>query len=175
MNRGTSAVDSGHTYVVQGGDSLWEIAERHLGDASCPNQARFAAFEGWIALAGEQVLGNVDDATAAAMAAVQSQAIRDAEDAGLWGLPPDVTSSSVSRHLIVLGPRALPHLRPLLGDASELPYASSEISAIAALRQYRVSDLAAALIAVILGAPYQDAQTPAGRDPQITELRRRAT
>lgn len=144
-------------------------------DASCPNQVRFAAFEGWIGLAGELALGKVDDATAAAMAAVQSQAIRDADDAGLWGLPPDVTSSAVSRHLIVLGPRALPYLRPLLDDKNELPYAGSEIAAIAALRQYRVSDLAAGLIAVILGVPYQDAETPAERDRQIDELRRRAS
>ena len=96
-------------------------------DASCPNQVRFAAFEGWIALAGEAMLGSVDDATAAAMAAVQAEAIRTAEDAGLWGLPPDVTSSEVSRHLIVLGRRVLPRLRPLLDDTREAPYTGGEI------------------------------------------------
>lgn len=31
MNRGTDAVDSGHTYTVASGDTLWGIAEAHLG------------------------------------------------------------------------------------------------------------------------------------------------
>jgi nucleoid-associated protein YgaU len=31
MSRGTDAVDSGHTYTVQSGDTLWGIAETHLG------------------------------------------------------------------------------------------------------------------------------------------------
>ncbi len=140
-------------------------------DPTCPNRVRFAAFEGWIAVAGEAALGKVDDATAAAMASVQAEAIRTAEDASLWGLPPDVTASEVSRHLVVLGRRVLPHLRPLLDDARELPIAGSETSAIAALHQYRVSDLAAGLIAVIVGTPYQNGKTPAERDAQLAILR----
>ena len=31
MNRGTDAVDSGHTYTVQSGDTLWGIAAARLG------------------------------------------------------------------------------------------------------------------------------------------------
>ncbi|HEX7839098.1 MAG TPA: hypothetical protein VF469_16585 [Kofleriaceae bacterium] len=147
-------------------------ALRAIGvDASCPNRVRFAAFEGWIALAGEAVLGSVDDATAAAMAAVQAEAIRTTDDAGLWGLPPDVVSSDVSRHLIILGRRALPQLRPVLDDTREAPYTGGEISAIASLRHYRINDLAAGLIAVIVGVPYQNAKTPAERDAQIADLR----
>jgi len=140
-------------------------------DATCPNPVRLAAFEGWIALAGEGVLNGVDDATAAAMAAVHAEALRTTEDAGAWALPPDVTSSAVSRHLIILGRRALPALRPLLDDGRALSYDGSEISAIASLRRYRVGDLAAGLIAVIVGQPYQDATTPAERDPQLASLR----
>lgn len=140
-------------------------------DDTCPNRVRFAAFEGWVASAGANVLGAADDATATAMARVQAQAIRDAEDAGLWGLPPRVTSSAVSRHLIRLRGRALPALRSLLDDTKALPYAGSESATIASLRNYRVNDLAAALIATIVGQPYNDAETPQERDRQINELR----
>lgn len=140
-------------------------------DPSCPNPMRFAAFEGWIALAGEHALGQVDDATATAMATVQAEAIRTADEASLWGLPPSVSSEPLSRHLIILGKRALPPLKPLLDDTRPLPIAGSETSAIAGLRRYRISDLAAGLCAVILGQPYQDAKAPADRDKQIAALR----
>ena len=140
-------------------------------DAGCPNALRFAAFEGWVGVAGEAALGQVDDATAAAMAEVQAEAIRRADDASAWSLPPDVTSSVLSRHLVVLGRRALPALRPLLDDLRPLPIAGSETSAIAARRKYRIADLAAGLIAVIAGVPFQDGATPADRDPQRAALR----
>jgi hypothetical protein len=140
-------------------------------DASCANQVRFAAFEGWIGLVGEVALGELDNATATAMVVVHTEALRTADDASPWGLPPDVTSSELARHLIVLGKRALPYLRPLLDDLRELPYAGSETSAVAGLRQYRVADLAAGIITVMVGVPYQDAKTPAERDRQLAELR----
>lgn len=145
---------------------------RSIGlDPSYPNHERFAALEGWIGLAGEHVLGSLDDATASALATVQTEALRTADDAGLWGLPPDVTASAIARHLILVGPRALPHLRPLLDDVRLAPYEGSETSSLAALRHYRVSDVAAALVAVIVGAPYRDAPTPAERDTQVAQLR----
>lgn len=140
-------------------------------DASCPNPVRFAAFEGWIALAGEAALGGVDDTIAAAMAAVQAEAIRSTDDAGLWGLPPDVTASALSRHLVVLGRRVVPQLQPLLDDHRDLPIEGSESSAIASLRGYRISDLAAGLIAVIVGDDYVDGASAADRDPQLAALR----
>jgi nucleoid-associated protein YgaU len=31
VRRGTDAVDSGHTYTIASGDTLWGIAEAHLG------------------------------------------------------------------------------------------------------------------------------------------------
>ena len=140
-------------------------------DASCPNAVRFAAFEGWIGLRGEAALGEVDDATAAAMAAVQAEAIRRADDASAWSLPPDVTASAISRHLIALGRRVLPQLQPLLDDHRELPIEGSETAAVASLRGYRVSDLAAGLIAVIVGEDYLDGKSAAERDPQLAALR----
>jgi hypothetical protein len=140
-------------------------------DDTCASRVRLAAFEGWIAVVGEAALGAVDDRTATAIAAVHVEAIRTAEHGEPWGLPPDVTASAISRHLIVLGRRVLPQLRPLLDDHRELPYLGSETSAIASLRGYRVSDVAAGLIAVIVGAPYQNAQKPADRDPQLAQLR----
>jgi hypothetical protein len=141
-------------------------------DATCPNAIRFAAFEGWIGLVGESELGKVDDATAAAIASVQAEAIRTADDGSPWSLPSAVTASHLSRHLIVLGRRVVPKLKPLLDDTRELPYTGSETAAIASLRKVRVNDLAAAIIATIVGVPYQDAPGPAARDPQIAELRK---
>jgi hypothetical protein len=96
---------SGHQALVRlaiGADAL-----RAIGlDARCPNVVRFAAFEGWSGLAGANVLGALDDATAGEMATVYGEAIRTTDDAAVWNLPPDVTSSVVARHLIVLGARA---------------------------------------------------------------------
>jgi hypothetical protein len=163
---------SGYQALVRlaiGADAL-----RAIGlDARCPNAVRFAALEGWIGLAGEDVLGALDDATAGEMATVYGEAIRTTDDAAVWNLPPDVTSSVVARHLIVLGKRALPRLRPLLDDMRELPYAGSETSAIAGIKHYRVADLAAGMIVVIVGTPYRDGKTPADREHQLIELRAR--
>jgi hypothetical protein len=161
---------AGHAALAKAGataDQLVAIGR----DSSCPNPIRFAAFEGWIGVVGENALGKLDDPTAAEMAKVQAVAIRSAEEGGLWSLPPDVTASHVARHLIVLGRRVVPQLRPLLDDTRELPYLGSETASIASLRKYRVSDLAAAIIATIVGVPYQDAATPAARDTQIAALR----
>ena len=143
-------------------------------DGACPNPVRLAALEAWIALAGEGVLQKLDDTTATAIATVQAEALRTTDDAGIWGLPPDVVQSEVSRHLIIVGRRALPQLRPLLDDLRLLPYAGSEISAVASLKKYRVADLAAGLLAVILGAPYQDDRAPTVRDAQLADLRTRS-
>jgi hypothetical protein len=141
-------------------------------DTTCPNPIRFAAFEGWIGQVGENELGKVDDATAAAIASVQAEAIRTAEVGDLWSLPPSVTASHVARHLIVLGRRILPQLKPLLDDPRELPYLGSETSAIASLRKYRVSDLVAAIVTTITGIAYQDDPAQASRDQQIAGLRK---
>lgn len=162
---------AGHVALTKAGatpDQLVAIGK----DATCPNAVRFAAFEGWIGLVGENELGKVDDATADAMASVQAEAIRTADEGSPWSLPSAVTSSHLSRHLIVLGRRVLPKLKPLLDDTRELPYAGSETAAIASLRKYRVNDLAAAIIATIIGVPYQDDPTLAARDLQIAELRK---
>lgn len=54
---------------------------------------------------------------------------------------------------------------------ASLPAPGGEISAIASLRHYRVNDVAAGLIAVVVGVPYQSAKTPAVRDLQVADLR----
>lgn len=142
-------------------------------DDACGNRVRFAGFEAWIALAGEDVLVTAGDATADAIAVVHVEAIRTADDAGAWGLPSTVAASDLARHLIALGPRVLPRLRPLLDDHRTAPYAGSEVAAIARRRKVRISDLAAGLMAAIAGEPYQDGLSPGERDPQLAELRRR--
>jgi hypothetical protein len=161
---------SGHQALVR--LSISPEALRAIGlDASCRNLIRVAALEGWIGLAGQAVLDALDESTATAMASAYAEAIRTSDDAIAWNLPAEVTSSDVASHMIVLGTRALPHLRPLLDDLRALPYSGSETATVAELRHYRVADLAAGIIAVILGVPYQDANTPAERDRQLTELR----
>jgi len=160
----------GRAAIAQVGATPDELAA--VGnDPSCPAIERLAAFEGWVGLVGENALGAVDDATATAMASAQVEAIRGADEGDPWSMPSDVTSSHVSRHLIVLGRRVLPVVKPLLDDTRELPYSGGEGAAIASLRKYRVCDLAAAIIATITGVPYDNAKDPAKRDKQIAALK----
>jgi hypothetical protein len=166
----SAAGGAGHDELTKLGAAATTL--RAIGlDASCPIRVRLAAFEGWIGLNGEAALGTLDDATADVMAAVQAGAIRGADDGMPWGLPANVTASPLSRHVIVLGRRALPALKPLLDDARELPYSGSETAAVAELRKYRVQDLAAGIVAVIVGQAYDDAPAPAERDRQIASFR----
>jgi len=119
-------------------------------DTATDETDRFKACEAMYTLGGK-----VDDAAGqAAAAAAYAAALRDGKTHNAWGLPEDVTSSATSRHLIGLGKSALPALAPLLADDRALLYEGSEEPTVSEMHDYRVYDLAGALIANILGDSY---------------------
>lgn len=135
---------------------------------------RFKALEVHLGMAGDAALGGPELAPHhPALAAVYAAAIGDLDDLNIFNLPESVRSSATSRHVIALGHEALPALRPLLERTAEAPYGGSEEASIAALHAVRYCDLAAALVAAILGEAYVNDPDPAVRDRQVEQLRRR--
>jgi len=135
---------------------------------------RFKALEVYLSLAGDAALQSAElKPQHAALAGVYADAIRQLDDLNIFNLPESVRSSTTSRHVIALGDGALPALRPLLERTEEAPYGGSEEASIAAMHHVRYCDLAAALVAAILGEPYVDDPEPAARDRQVEQLRRR--
>jgi len=89
-----------------------------------------------------------------------------------WGLPGEL-DGRLARQALALGPEAAPAFAALLDDDSEVEYGGSEEATVGNGYRYRVKDLAAELVASLLGAPYRIHLDPAARDTEIDMLRRR--
>ncbi|MBK9033131.1 MAG: hypothetical protein IPL61_17985 [Myxococcales bacterium] len=91
--------------------------------------------------------------------------------ANAWGLAYDLDDVGASgRHLLALGPAALPALRTLLDRAEVVQYEGSEDATVGNARGYRVKDLAAYFIARLAGRPLAFHPAPADRDRAIASL-----
>ena len=86
-----------------------------------------------------------------------------------WGLPGTFVGPDGQRLLEL--PDAAPALAGLLDDQRELVIEGSESATIQNRARYRVADLAAYLLAELLGASFDAAADRAGRDAQIERLR----
>lgn len=73
-------------------------------------------------------------------------------------------------HVVGLGTAAVPALATLLDDAAPIRYEGSKDAMVAESYQYRVKDLAAQLIAAILGLPYPRSSGRLARDAVIVDL-----
>jgi hypothetical protein len=89
-----------------------------------------------------------------------------------WGMPGQYLER-LGHTVVTFGPAAIPCLTRLLDNRQSLGYIGSEEPTLSRAMQYRVCDLAAYLIATIIGIPYKDAKQTGVRDEFIAELRRR--
>jgi len=87
-----------------------------------------------------------------------------------WGLPGSFVGPFGER-LLSLGAEAEAALVPLLDDTRPLHIVGSEAATLNSQSQFRVSDLAAWLIAASRHSPWQADGTPAERDNAIADLR----
>jgi hypothetical protein len=142
---------------------LRDVAEDPAADPS----ARF--------LAAEAVWERdpADPPRAADLGAVYAAALRDATTgvANPWGLP-GAGNGVVAGHVAALDPRsAAPPFVALLADDAEVLYAGSQEATDGNRYRYRVKDIAAELVARLLGLPYDVLLDPADRDTAIDRLR----
>jgi len=89
-----------------------------------------------------------------------------------WGLPGDL-AGPVARHVLALGQAAVPAFAVLLDDGTQLCYSGSKEATYGNSYDYRVKDVAAELIAELIGVPYPVHLDPQHRDAEIDLLRHR--
>lgn len=105
-----------------------------------------------------------------AMAEIYCRAIPECFLHNWWGMPGQFTER-LGNTLVSFGKEALPCLYGLLSDKRPLGYFGSEEPTLNRQRGYRVSDLAAYFMTLILGKPYEDEPDPLLRDHAIERLR----
>ncbi|MBL8621389.1 MAG: hypothetical protein JNK64_08805 [Myxococcales bacterium] len=146
-----------------------------VGDPMVDPHARFLAAEilfarqpGYPAPALRPVLAKV---YAIALGRTYGQVRGGWVPANAWGLAYDLGDVGVAgRHLLALGPAALPALRTLLDRTEVVLYEGSEDATVGNARGYRVKDLAAYFIARLAGRPLAFHPALADRDRAIAAL-----
>lgn len=101
------------------------------------------------------------------MAELHAAAIGQAPMHNPWGLPGEPVDFGAA--LLKLGDSLEPAFKPLLENSTLLKYFGSEEPTLASMYKYRVSDLAAGLIAVHQGISLIDHRDPKIRDQWIRE------
>lgn len=89
-----------------------------------------------------------------------------------WGLPGELDGPAAT-HLLALGNSTVSALAPLLDDEGDLRYSGSKEATVGNSYDYRVKDMAASLIAALLGVAYPVHLDPRDRDAEIDLLRQR--
>ncbi|MFO0745112.1 MAG: hypothetical protein U1F43_05455 [Myxococcota bacterium] len=139
-------------------------------DAELGATTRMKAYEAYVGLGGS--IDPAESASAAQIYAAALTAEKNGHDA--WGYP-GLSPSGAGRRVVGFGPAAVDALLPLLDSTILLVYEGSEEPTVAEMRRYRVKDLAATWLAVLLGASFDgEVDDPAQRDPAIAELARQA-
>jgi hypothetical protein len=105
-----------------------------------------------------------------AAARVLAQAMAADRSHNHWGLP-GAYMGRPAKILAALPTGVVESLAPLLSDSRPLTIYGSEAATSQSLARYRISDLAAYLIANHLGRPWTDNPDPAVRDIEIARLR----
>lgn len=145
--------------VLEVGGALDEVAH----DPNEPATRRFKAYEANAALGRA-----ARDATEASR--VYARAFAEASWHDAWGYP-DGSPAGAGARIVGFGRVAIPALLELLPNTTALQYEGSEEPTMAALRRYRVKDLAAVWLAAITGESFDaSADDPAQRDQSIARL-----
>jgi hypothetical protein len=89
-----------------------------------------------------------------------------------WGLPGEL-DGPLAVHVLALGEAAVPALAGLLDDDTELVYGGSEEATVGNDVGFRVRDMAASLLAALLGVDAEVSQDLRGRDVTVDRVRQR--
>lgn len=117
---------------------------------------------------------DLDFVAPASLAPVYAQRLREAQTGNAWGLPGG-PAGETTHNARRLGDAAVRAFAPLLVDGRELFYAGSETATEAERMGVRVKDVAAALLAPLLGAEFEAALEPTARDAAIDAMRTRSS
>jgi hypothetical protein len=110
-----------------------------------------------------------DEATRRSLSVVYGGALAAFDDGSAWGIPGRWTHPATD-HAIALGGSIVPALAPLLSDDKRLRYTGSKRAMLGEYLGVRVKDVAAFIIARVLGTPYEAAESPQERDTFIAAL-----
>jgi hypothetical protein len=89
-----------------------------------------------------------------------------------WGRPDD--PGDIGRHLILLGDETIKAFYPLLTCNTPLIYAGSKVATMAKRYKYRVKDVAATYISILLGHSFEGDKKPFFRNFAIRKVKRAA-
>jgi len=161
------------------GDDMSKLAElpsseaqllRLVRDPNSGQGVRFVAAEALVE--GNWTAWRNDAANLRAVAEVLANAMANDRIHNRWGLPGSFVGP-FGKRLLAVGTEAEAALVPLLSDARPLHIVGSEAATLNSQANFRVSDLAAWLIATSRKIPWQPSQVPGERDAAIAALRRR--
>jgi hypothetical protein len=157
-------------------DRIWampDVAERlrvELHDGSVDARSRFLAAE--VLFARDPSFPRDESATE--LAEIYASALRTGASryANPWGFPGRV-DGPLAHHVVERGPAAVRPFARLLDDATPIEYAGSREATFGNAYQFRVKDIAASLIAQIIGADVPTAIDARQRDREIEAIRNR--
>lgn len=144
-------------------DALWdEAAARAIAEsADADPGARLLAAE---LLTAHGVTVSPETAAAAYVGGLRAGDVGNA-----WG-PPGGPPGPLGRRVLALGEAAVGPLRRLLSDETRLEFFGSREATYGNAFAWRAKDAAAALLAELLGRPFEPDRDPAARDAAIAEL-----
>jgi hypothetical protein len=157
-------------------DAVWNTSDagrelrRVVRDSTAQPVLRFLAAE--VLFARDP--GFPSGESAEALADLYAAALRlDATGmANPWGLPGEA-GAPVAGHVVALGEAALDAFAGLLGDDTPVLYGGSREATFGNSHHFRVKDIAASVVAQILGVPLPRQLEPSDRDAEIEALRTR--
>jgi hypothetical protein len=157
-------------------DEVWARAEptalrQIVADPRAPARCRFLCAE--VLFARDTAFPKGMDPAALARVYAHALAANVTQMANPWGLPGEL-DGPVVRHVLTLGRPAAAAFAPLLDDATQVMYGGSKEATVGNSYRYRVKDVAASVVAAVLGIDYGVTDDPADRDERIERLRDRA-
>lgn len=138
-------------------------------DAKEEIAVRFLASELVFALDGADWPAGADQAAVLGGVYAEALARQLTDMANPWAFAGAV-GSPAGEHAVALGPPAVPALRAALDDSTPVEFGGSREATVAEARRYRVKDLAAAIVAAIVGADIALNGDPDQRDAEIRAL-----
>jgi hypothetical protein len=155
-------------------DEVWARADPRalrstVADPGAPGPCRFLCAE--VLFARDPAFPDQMDEAGLAHVYAGALISNATQMANPWGLP-GALDGPVAQHVLALGPPAAAAFARLLHDPTEVLYGGSKEATVGNSYRYRVKDVAASIVAAVLGIDYAVAFDPATRDERIERLRR---